>query len=146
MNTGKPAWYGHFAFGAVAALLLAMPLAVRADDPSETLLKQASNATARLQSVKANVEITMGSHRATGTVEMKRPNLARVDLKGGNIQAIVADGTNVYTYSASRNAYARNPDSPDGKAVYLPWGLDLSFFHPEAIAARPPNTVITYIG
>jgi outer membrane lipoprotein-sorting protein len=128
------------------ALIAAAPLAARADDPSETLLKQASAATAKLQSLKANVDISMGSHRATGTVEMKRPNLARVDLNGGNVQTIVADGTNIYTFAPSRKQFARQADTPDGKSVYLPWGIDLSFFHPEAIAARPPNTVITYLG
>ena len=53
---------------------------------------------------------------------------------------------NYAKYSPSRKQFARQPDSPDGKSVYLPRGIDLSFFHPEAIAARPPNTVITYLG
>src|SRR5438105_2016360 len=115
----------RFLAGAGLALIVAAPLAARADDPSETLLRQTSAATAKLQSLKANVDISMGSHRATGTVEMKRPNLARVDLTGGNVQTIVADGTNVYTYAPSRKEFARQPDTPDGKSVYLPWGIDL---------------------
>jgi outer membrane lipoprotein-sorting protein len=131
----------------LAALLLVAPIArAAADDRADTLLKAASAATAKLQSLRANVQISMSSQTATGTVELKRPNLARAELRGGSIGAIVADGRNVYTYSPTRKQYARQAEAPDGKSLYLPYGIDLSFFHPEAISSRPPDTTITYAG
>ena len=56
-------------------------------------MKQSQEAIRRLQSIQANIEMTVPAGRTyTGTVLLKRPNRARLELNGSVVQLVVSKG------------------------------------------------------
>jgi outer membrane lipoprotein-sorting protein len=133
MRTIRTGW-----LGGIALVLAATTLPARADEKAEALLQQTRAATAKLQTLRADVEFTMkarfGSSTSTGTVVLKRPNLARFETTGNPSQLVVADGKNLFQASPGRNQYQKMELAADGRNMRIPFGEPVtSFFHPDTI-------------
>src|SRR4029450_559376 len=68
-----------------------------ADEKTDALFKQAREATAAGATLKADLELSVsGRPPVTGSLILKRPNLARIEVQGEAL--IVADGKTVTVY------------------------------------------------
>lgn len=116
--------------------LVILPLRTSADEKADRLLKDAEKTISSVQSL--NVEIT-GSLRDqrpdrtpltlfTGTIRLKRPNLARIEFQqvtqkadgtvtGKRSGLIAADGTSVWVYDPQKNEYRKQQVSPTGDNI-----------------------------
>jgi outer membrane lipoprotein-sorting protein len=113
-------------------------------------LQQTREATARVQTLQADLEGSMGPDRFTGTVVLKRPNLARVEIKGkGGLGQflVVSDGRNLFTYFPADNRYAQSNPGPEGRNIhaFLAEQID-DFFQPDRIGMPPAGGRSTYLG
>lgn len=108
-------------------------IARAADGQAEALLEQARAATARVQTLKAELWFSDGKTDYRGQVALKRPNLARVELKDAPMELTVSDGQTVQVYYPRQNRYARGDPGPDGRRIpFYARQLD-EFFHPADI-------------
>jgi outer membrane lipoprotein-sorting protein len=104
---------------------------------AEALLDETREATKQLQSLRADVEGSLGSDHFTGTVVLKRPNLARIEFngsKGLEPVLIVSDGTSLQTYFPADNQYVQTTPGENGENVqaFIIEQVD-DFFRPERI-------------
>jgi outer membrane lipoprotein-sorting protein len=123
---------------------------VRPIDRSGALLQQAREATAGLQTLQADLEGSMGRDRFTGTVLLKRPNLARVEITGkGGIGEywVVSDGRNLFTYFPADDRYAQSNPGPEGRNIhaFLAEQID-GFFQPDTLGVTPAGGRSSYLG
>jgi putative peptide zinc metalloprotease protein len=123
---------------------------VRPIDRSGALLQQAREATAGLQTLQADLEGSMGRDRFTGTVLLKRPNLARVEITGkGGIGEywVVSDGRNLFTYFPADDRYAQSNPGPEGRHIhaFLAEQID-GFFQPDTVGVTPAGGRSSYLG
>jgi outer membrane lipoprotein-sorting protein len=102
------------------------------------LIDQARQATAQVSTLHADVEGSLGDVGFTGTLTLKRPNLARLEIKsngGLGDFLIVSDGKKLFTYFPHDNHYIAS--IPGAKGEYID-GVVLDqmqqFFQPETIA------------
>jgi hypothetical protein len=76
-----------------ATLVLATAAGARADEKADALIQASREATARIETLQADLAIRLGKGRTvTGTVIAKRPNLFRLEMKGYPIETIGSDG------------------------------------------------------
>jgi outer membrane lipoprotein-sorting protein/peroxiredoxin len=118
----------------LAGCLCAQPgSALAADSQAEMLLEQARAATARVQTLKADLWFSDGKNAYLGQAALKRPNLARVELKGLPMELTVSDGQTVLAYYPQQHRYARGLPGPAGHRIpFYARPLD-EFFHPADI-------------
>src|SRR5437879_360850 len=93
--TARPeAW-----LAAMLAIALGVgPRPARADEKAEAILARCRAATAKLHSLKADLWLTVGSNVLIGTVTLKRPNKAWIQVKGLEAERIVSDGKTMLIY------------------------------------------------
>jgi outer membrane lipoprotein-sorting protein len=146
MRTIRTGW-----LGGIALVLAATTLPARADEKAEALLKQTRAATAKLRTLRADVEFTMksrfGSSTSTGTVALKRPNLARFEMTGNPSLLVVADGKNLFQVLPGRKEYQKTKLAADGSNMRIPFGESVTgFFYPDTIGRGWSGTSSRYIG
>ncbi len=157
--------------GCLLLLGLFAGTAARADEKTDALLRDVERATKAIPSLSADLVVTLTTQNLSapppqatkskqtdpnfsggndpiafsysGTVKLKRPNLARIDLPDPIRQIIDCDGTTLWTLLPS-NEYVKTPADPQGKnlGAYAPV---LMFFAPETIRTAgvllaPPAT------
>jgi outer membrane lipoprotein-sorting protein len=140
--------------GGIALILAATTLPARADDKAEALLQQTRAATAKLRTLRADVEFTVkgrfGSSTSTGMVALKRPNLARFETTGDPSRLVVADGKNFFRASPGRDLYQKTELAADGRNLAIPlrpFGEPvLGFFSPDIIGRGRSGSAWRYIG
>lgn len=96
-----------------------------ADKAGEQLLQKCFTAETRATTLEANFThqfLENGEPRIqTGTLQLKKPNLAHIVVKGSKGQTsdvlINSDGKNFYTYSLAEKAYACEPTDMTGSNV-----------------------------
>jgi outer membrane lipoprotein-sorting protein len=123
---------------------------LRATDKMGALLQQTREATSRVQTLQADLEGSVGPDRFTGTVVLKRPNLARIDMKGkggfGEFR-VASDGTNLVTYFPGNNRYARSNPGPEGRNIHAFVAEQIDdFFQPDRIGVTPAGGRSSYLG
>src|SRR5436309_2814024 len=94
----------------------AIPGVARADEKADAIFKQAREATQALTALKAELELTGAGRPATpGSLLLKRPNMARIELKG--LALVVADGKTLTFYQPELNRYQRANQDPNQREV-----------------------------
>jgi outer membrane lipoprotein-sorting protein len=116
--------------GAAAVLTATWALPAWSQDRAAELIKQSTEATRKVQSLQADVEMGNGTRAMRGTLALKRPNLARVDMRAAG-SFLVSDGKSVFNYSPQENEYQKTKADPTGTNVRDLWGL--TFFQPGRI-------------
>lgn len=114
----------------LSLLPLLAALSAHADTSGEALAKRAREAMARLESLRANVELEEKAGRSSGTLQIKRPNLVRLDLAGADAMTLASDGATMFRYYPARGTYLRLKPGPTGESVLLPGVYDVGFFRP----------------
>jgi outer membrane lipoprotein-sorting protein len=137
--------------GGIVLVLAATALPARADEKADALLQQTRTATAKLQTLRADVEATFksdfGSQSITGTVALKRPNLVRCETRGAFEGLTVSDGKTVFDYAVKQNQYRKVAPGPDGRNIPTPLGdLVSGFFRPQSIGMARRGVTPTYVG
>jgi hypothetical protein len=104
---------------------------------ADKLIAEARQATAQASTLRADVEGSLGDAGFTGILTLKRPNLARLEIKssgGLGDFLIVSDGKKLYTYFPHDNRYIATIPGPKGENID---GVVLDqmqqFFQPESI-------------
>jgi outer membrane lipoprotein-sorting protein len=148
MNGTRSAWL----VGTVL-LLTATVVAARADEKekAQAVLEQTRAATAKLQTLRADFEATLksdlDSQSITGTIALKRPNLARCEVRGAYAGLTVSDGKTVFLYGLKENQYRKSDPGPDGRNIQTPLGEPISgFFRPQTIGMARRDVSPTYAG
>jgi outer membrane lipoprotein-sorting protein len=136
--------------GIAAAFIFVPPSLRRAETPSDKadrLIQQAEAATRKLDSLTGDLEGSVGEDHFTGTIVLKRPNFARVQINGtkglGKV-LVISDGKTATTYFADDNQYVQLEAGENGEFI----GSTLveqveQFFHPESIGGA---THFEYLG
>jgi len=122
----------------------------RESNHGTALIDTARQATAAMRSLEAEFEGRLGEDRFTGTLAVKRPNLARVEIAsaGGLGRIFVnSDGKDMFVYFPGDSQYARSPALSDGRNIDA-FIVDhvRYFFEPATIAAPPKGGRVTAEG
>jgi len=119
-------------------------------DPASELLEQTREATAGLQTLRADVEGVFGAEDFSGNVVLQRPNLARVEIKGGadfGEYRIFSDGQNYVVYFPADNRYVRSRPGPEGHHIQAFVAEQVEyFFQPYSIGVLPARASAHYLG
>lgn len=122
---------------ALATLALAAVLPARAEDPLDALLQRARKAVTRAQTLQGDLEMTDQGQRLTGKLALKRPNLARMELKGPELEVlVVSDGTRYYWYLPKTNEYYHGEPGGSGGDIMSPvpsGDMMMVFFQPQRL-------------
>jgi outer membrane lipoprotein-sorting protein len=118
--------------------------------PTGALLAQTREATGRAQTLRADLEGSLGSEQFTGTAVLKRPNLARIHVRGtGGFGEflVVSDGTNLFVYFPGDNRYTQSSPGPEGRNIhaFVAEPID-DFFRPDRIGLTPAGGRSRYAG
>jgi outer membrane lipoprotein-sorting protein len=142
---------GHLAFATATSVVLIWltgSTGAQVTD-TETAITQARNAMGSMQSLQADVEGTVGPDRFTGTLSLKRPNLAFVDVKGsdglGNFQ-VTSNGTEVLMYFPEGNQFSRARPGPDGRQITAFVIASVRHFFNPAMLAQVGDTAVARLG
>lgn len=119
-------------------------------DRTHPVFRQSRQAMAKLQTLRAELEGTLGGDRFTGTVVLKRPNLAHIHIQGeGGLGEwlVVSDGANLFFYFPGDNCYGRSVPGADGRNVraFAAEQID-HFFQPDRIGKSPAGGRCRYLG
>ena len=116
---------------AAAALAVAVGiLPARSQDRAGELIKRSTEAAKKLKSLQADVEMRNGAQVLRGTLALKRPNFARIDMKSAG-SFIVSDGKTVFNYMPAANQYQKAKADPAGANIQDLWAM--AFFQPEQL-------------
>ena len=118
-------------------------------DPA-ALVQRAQAATARLQSVEADVTGALGGETISGTLALRRPNHAHVEVHGspdslGSFR-VVSDGAKVFVFFPDSKQYTEVKTAADGANITA-FVVDQVrvFFKPERLAANDGQH-LAYVG
>jgi outer membrane lipoprotein-sorting protein len=136
--------------GIAAAFIFVPPSIRRVETPSDKadpLIQQAEAATKKLNSLTGDLEGSVGEDHFTGTMVLKRPNFARVQINGtkglGKI-LLISDGKTATTYFADDNQYVQLKPGDHGEFIQSTLVEQVEqFFHPESIGG---GTHFEYLG
>lgn len=112
------------------------------------LVRAASSATAKIPSLTADLDGEFNSDPFTGSVALKRPNLARVEVSspgGLGRFTVVSDGRSVNTLFPSENRYVQGAPGPNGAniRVYVADPIEY-FFRPEKLTDMVKTGTLSY--
>jgi outer membrane lipoprotein-sorting protein/peroxiredoxin len=128
----------------MAAFTAAAP--ARADEKAEAILAQCRAATAKLQCLKADLWITQGPNALIGTVTLKKPNKAWIQMSGIGPDRIVSDGKTLLVYVPSKHQCLKMDPGPDGSRIPAVAGPVGVFFLPQSIGHETASVTPTYVG
>jgi outer membrane lipoprotein-sorting protein len=132
-------------------LLLAATAAppTRADDASAALLKQVATATKALKTLTADLEMSQDAGgnpmKMQGSVQLKRPNLAKitVSIGGNNAQMVDSDGKNLYIVFG--NQYMKSSPGVNGERIQAMGAFQIPMFFNPSLTFLP-NAATKYLG
>src|SRR5439155_26186984 len=133
----------------VELLLIAATTGTRpasADDKAEGILARCRAATAKLKSLKADLWLTQGSNALIGTVTLKKPNKAWIQVNGLGPDRIVSDGKALLIYIPSKHQCLKLDPGADGSQIPAVCGQIEAFFHPQNIGKVAVDVTVTYAG
>jgi outer membrane lipoprotein-sorting protein len=114
------------------------------------LFERAERLTARLNSLRADIQGAIGPDLFTGTVALKRPNLANVQIHGrgglGEFQ-VISDGAKMHTFFPGDNKFVDALAGTDGEYVtaYIADQIE-HFFRPDVIRTLRQRGNLVYAG
>lgn len=142
-RTHRPALAGLLAL----ALLAAAGAGTASEERARELIEQCRTATAALKSLQADVEIHSGASVYRGTVTLRRPNLARLELSDYAVALTVSNGRELITYRPKTNQYTKAEVRPDGDNIRLIGTEQVrGFFVPQTLMQVQPGDRVAYIG
>jgi outer membrane lipoprotein-sorting protein len=109
----------------------------QAQNPTESSLASARAATTQLQSLMADIDGWLGPDHFTGTLILKRPNLARIQITGTKAMGtflIVSDGKTAITYFPDDNQYVQNSPGNYGQNIQAQVAEQVEEFFQPSIA------------
>jgi outer membrane lipoprotein-sorting protein len=114
------------------------------------LFERAAQATASISSLSANIQGALGPDLYTGTVTLKRPNLARIDITSdgslGKFQ-VISDGSQLHTYFPADNKVVDARPGNNGENVTAFVADQVGhFFRPDSIRAASKRGKVTHAG
>jgi outer membrane lipoprotein-sorting protein/peroxiredoxin len=103
---------------------------------ADAIMKEVAVATGTAKTLSAEITLTQSDGgpvtTASGTVKLKKPNLARIELGRPLLQTIASDGKSIWLVQIERMRYQKTDAKPDGNQVashtMVPVGM---FFDPE---------------
>jgi outer membrane lipoprotein-sorting protein len=108
-----------------------------AQSPTESSLAIARAATTQLQSLTADIDGWLGPDHFTGTLILRRPNLARIQITGTKAMGkflVVSDGKKVITYFSDDNQYVQTNPGNYGQNIQAQVAEQVGeFFQPTSI-------------
>lgn len=131
---------------ALASLACAFP--VQADEAADRTLKEVAAATRAVLTQSADMTLTQSSGgpvtTAQGTIQLKKPNLARIELGKPFQQTIASDGKSVWLVENAKQRYQKEDAKPTGNQVasftMIPVGM---FFDPDFRGFLEPSIQAT---
>ena len=87
---------------------------------SELVIADARSAVNGITTLRADLEGTVGADRFTGTLSLKRPNLARIEILGSEGLGrfdVISNGSDLFVYFPDENQFSRMPPGPDGRHI-----------------------------
>jgi outer membrane lipoprotein-sorting protein len=124
----------------VGLLLTTLAGPAQAQGDADRLLREMRAAYGRLQSLTADLTLTRRhggeTIRLQGTVKLRKPNLARVELSGPFSRTIVSDGKTRWTWFSEVNRYRKEAIHPRRASdIQVLWARPVSlFFDPERLS------------
>jgi outer membrane lipoprotein-sorting protein len=115
------------------AVLAAAPVA-RADSKANAVLADAKAATRAVSTLTADLTLShkppgkSAMRSATGSVKLKRPNLANIRLSGAFPTTLVSNGTRIWTPRPGSTEYVQTTADPEGTNIEVLWALPINFF------------------
>jgi outer membrane lipoprotein-sorting protein len=103
-----------------------------------------------VETLHADLEGSVGAARFSGTVLLRRPNLARVEIKGDEELGeflVIANGKEIFVYFPGANGYTRARAEPNGRNIhtFIAEPVDY-FFRPDEIGTSPEGGRSRYAG
>jgi outer membrane lipoprotein-sorting protein len=114
------------------------------------LLERAAGATANVSSLNANIKGALGPDLYTGTVTLKRPNFAKIEISSdGGLGAfqVISDGSKLHTFFPLDNKVVDTLPGKNGERVtaYIVDQVE-HFFRPESLRAVLKKGTLTHAG
>jgi outer membrane lipoprotein-sorting protein len=130
------------------ALALCSSMGARADEKADALIQASREATTRIETLQADLDLKLGDRAITGKVVAKRPNLLRLEMKGYPMELVVSDGKTHYTYMPAQNEYQKRELSGGTVGGVVPgWVYPVSaFLNPVGIGQALAGATRTYKG
>jgi putative peptide zinc metalloprotease protein len=139
---------------ACAAILLLAATAVgwtnAARDKSKELLHDTRASVEDIRTLEADVRGAIGSDEFQGRITLSRPNLARIDIRGGvsvGTFTVVSDGKQMYVYFPASGQYTVARAAANGQNINA-FVVDQvrMFFAPERITNTSNGERLRYVG
>lgn len=154
---GATAVAGAVVFAAIALTPAGLnPLGAQSSSPAAAvpdpaaLLERVKAATARVQSLEADLSGTLGEEPLSGSIALSRPNRADIQVHGAadslGTYRVISDGSKLFVTFPDDNKYTEVKASPDGANINA-FMLDQvrTFFRPERLTPGPAQQ-LTYAG
>ena len=130
------------------ASLFSVLCAARADEKADALFKEIQAAYTAAQSLTAEIVMVSRSggneFKSEGTVKLKRPNLARIEMTGRAARTVVSDGKTLWNYTPASNQYQKlNADEQGRNIIYA---TPASHFFNSSRIAPPEQYAKTVLG
>ncbi|MCC6442556.1 MAG: DUF2092 domain-containing protein [Armatimonadetes bacterium] len=143
---------------AVFACLLGcgLPPALRADEKADALLKEMQDTLKAAQtfSAKSSVKVESKEQKVVMqhdmTMQLKRPNLLRLEVKmrndGDNSRTMVSDGKNLWMLMQPENQYQKMATPPEGRMLDGSLMMPVGFFDPQTLTMFGPEKKTRFVG
>jgi outer membrane lipoprotein-sorting protein len=114
------------------------------------LFERAAVATAKVSTIRAELEGAVGPELYSGSVTLKRPNLANILISGegglGTFQ-VVSDGNKLHTFFPAENSFVAGGPGKHGEYVNAYVAEQIGFFfQPDSIKAALKKGSLAYAG
>jgi outer membrane lipoprotein-sorting protein len=103
-----------------------------ADEKTDALLKEVETATKAAKTLTAELSLSQSaqgqSMKSTGTIKLKKPNMARISLGKPVGQTIASDGKDLFTLRDGMNQYQKMAPGAFGSNIQALWALPINVF------------------
>jgi outer membrane lipoprotein-sorting protein len=109
--------------------------------PPKSIIAENQDALNTAETLRAKIEGTLGADHFTGTVVLKKPNLARIEVNGSRDLGrylVISDGKKTTIYFEDDNEYLEAKPGLHGEQINAFVAEQVSdFFQPELLSHRP---------
>ena len=117
---------------------------------ADAVIARARAAVAAIPTLQADLEGRIGADAFSGTLALARPNLAHIDIRGGDglgRYTVISNGAEVFVYFPDENQYTRTSARADGHNVTAFVVDQVShFFNPASLGRLADGGRIEYLG
>jgi outer membrane lipoprotein-sorting protein len=141
--------------GTAALLLFAAAPGTRADEKSDALMKEVEAASKAATTLTADLDMSMtiqgkagkpNENKFHGTVKLKKPNMARIDMLGGpgGDMTVASDGKTVYTLNGDQ--YQKTTADAQGGNINAQFALQVPIFFGSGLSMLGKDLTYQYVG